>query len=108
MASEARCFYRIAPKPTRRAWSLSRLTWGCVGFSLIMLPGAGPSYFLFVDWQTESIDGRWVIQREGIHTITDALTLVLHPQIVQVSQLSRPRIAVNACSTSSLTHWRPS
>jgi ubiquitin carboxyl-terminal hydrolase 10 len=37
-----------------------------------------------------------VPQRDGIHTIADALALISHPQTVQMSHPSRPGIVVDA------------
>ncbi|KAF8207547.1 hypothetical protein K438DRAFT_1815196 [Mycena galopus ATCC 62051] len=59
--------------------------------STLRAPGQKDSVIV-EDWRSLRLD----IQRDGIHTIADALALISHPQTVQVSQPSRPGIVVDA------------
>ncbi|KAJ6462440.1 hypothetical protein C8R45DRAFT_1026783 [Mycena sanguinolenta] len=59
--------------------------------STLRAPGQKDSVIV-EDWRSLRLD----IQREGIHTVADALALISHPQTVQVSQPSRPGIVVDA------------
>ncbi|KAJ7792837.1 hypothetical protein B0H14DRAFT_3115102 [Mycena olivaceomarginata] len=59
--------------------------------STLRAPGQKDSVIV-EDWRSLRLD----IQRDGIHTIADALALISHPHTVQVSHPSRPGIVVNA------------
>ncbi|KAJ7304688.1 hypothetical protein DFH08DRAFT_51150 [Mycena albidolilacea] len=59
--------------------------------STLRAPGQKDSVIV-EDWRSLRLD----IQRDGIHTIADALALISHPQTVQMSHPSRPGIVVDA------------
>ncbi|KAK7018922.1 cysteine proteinase [Favolaschia claudopus] len=59
--------------------------------STLRAPGQKDSVIV-EDWRSLRLD----IQREGIHTIPEALAFISHPQTVQLTQPSRPGIVVDA------------
>ncbi|KAJ7788597.1 hypothetical protein B0H14DRAFT_3503990 [Mycena olivaceomarginata] len=59
--------------------------------STLRAPGQKDSVIVD-DWRSLRLD----IQRDGIHTMADALALISHPQTVQMSHPSRPGIVVDA------------
>ncbi|KAK7019542.1 cysteine proteinase [Favolaschia claudopus] len=59
--------------------------------STLRAPGQKDSVIV-EDWRSLRLD----IQRDGIHTIPDALAFISHPQNVQLTQPSRPGIVVDA------------
>ncbi|KAJ7648997.1 hypothetical protein DFH06DRAFT_1208718 [Mycena polygramma] len=59
--------------------------------STLRAPGQKDSVIV-EDWRSLRLD----IQREGIHTIADALALLAHPQSIQMTHPARPGVVVEA------------